>query len=88
MILECLKKCLDNFNGHNIEIITHLLETSGKYLIKMEESKLKFNNLLDFLWRMKESNFGSLFITYTIEENISSKAMTNLESAYYLCRAP
>jgi regulator of nonsense transcripts 2 len=55
IILECLKKCLDNFNGHNIEIITHLLETCGKYLTKVEDSKLKFNNLLDYLWRMKES---------------------------------
>lgn len=55
IVLECFKKCLDDFHGHNIEIITNLLETCGKYLLRMEESKLKFNNLLDQLWRFKES---------------------------------
>ena len=75
-MLECLKKCIDDFHGHNIEIITNLLETCGKYLIKVEESKLKFTTLLDILWRLKD------------RENISTKALQNLENAYYQCRAP
>lgn len=55
LILECLKKCLDEFHAHNIEIITNLLDTCGKYLSRLEETQLKFNNLLDFLQRLKES---------------------------------
>ena len=33
-ILECLKKCLDDFHAHNVEIISNLLETCGKYLAR------------------------------------------------------
>eukprot|EP00347_Sterkiella_histriomuscorum_P001333 403372435 len=75
-ILECLKKCLDDFHGHNVEIITNLLETCGKYLSKLEETQLKFNNLIEFLQRLKE------------KENISSKQLANLESALLQCRGP
>lgn len=48
-ILEYYKMCLDNFQGHNIDIITQILECAGKFLGRVEESKLKFNNLLNHL---------------------------------------
>jgi regulator of nonsense transcripts 2 len=88
VVLECLKKCLDEFHGHHIEIITHLLECCGKYLVKMEDSKLKFNNLLDFLQRLKESNktltYPNPLPNYlSIEENINTKAMASLDNAYF-----
>jgi regulator of nonsense transcripts 2 len=38
VILECLKKCLDDFHAHNIEIITNILDTCGKYLSRLEET--------------------------------------------------
>lgn len=62
IILECLKKCLDDFHPHNIEIIIHLLDTCGKYLARAtsesdggQSTVLKFNNLLELLLRLKES---------------------------------
>ena len=57
IVLECLKKCLDDFHPHNIEILIHLLETCGKYLARAgeEPALLKFSNLLDILARLKES---------------------------------
>ena len=55
VVLECLKKCLDDFHGHNVEIIINLLESCGKYLCRVEESSLKFANLLEILQRFKES---------------------------------
>lgn len=56
IILECLKKCLDDFHAHNIEIIINLLETCGKYLYRSDESiSIKFQNLLEILQRYKES---------------------------------
>jgi regulator of nonsense transcripts 2 len=56
VVFECLKKCLDDFNTHNIELTIHLLETCGKFLSRGEpEAVLKFNNLLEILSRLKES---------------------------------
>jgi regulator of nonsense transcripts 2 len=56
VVLECLKKCLDDFNTHNIELTIHLLNTCGIFLSRGDpESVLKFNNLLGILQRLKES---------------------------------
>ena len=56
VVLECLKKCLDDFHPHNIEIVIHLLDTCGKFLARaQDESVAKFTNLLDILGRLKES---------------------------------
>lgn len=56
VVLECLKKCLDDFNTHNIELTIHLLDTCGRFLSRGEaEAVLKFNNLLEILSRLKES---------------------------------
>jgi hypothetical protein len=65
-----------------------VLECCGKYLVKMEDSKLKFNNLLDFLQRLKESNktltYPNPLPNYlSIEENINTKAMASLDNAYF-----
>lgn len=57
--LECLKTCLDSFQGHNVEIVAHFLEGCGRFLARLEESRLKFNTLLEFLLRLKESKLKS-----------------------------
>ncbi len=55
IVLECLKKCLDDFNAHNIELTYHLLDTCGIYLSRAssndssDSSILKFKNLLEIL---------------------------------------
>jgi len=81
-MLECLKKCLDDFHVHNIEIIINLLDTCGKYLSKLDEVHLKFHHLLDYLQRLKESKF----VFTSAEENISGKLLANLESAIQTSR--
>ncbi len=85
-VLECLKKCLDDFNAHNIELTYHLLDTCGIYLSRAtssdsgDSSILKFKNLLEILQRRKDSKFSS-FIEYFLDDNISSKSLINLETA-------
>ena len=56
LALECLSKCLESFIGHNLELISNLLETCGPFLTKIKDESvtLKINNLLDILWRLKE----------------------------------
>jgi len=54
--LECLKKCMDDFIGHNLELISNLLEACGPFLMRSKDSSvsLKINNMLDITWRLKE----------------------------------
>jgi regulator of nonsense transcripts 2 len=83
-VLECLKKCLDDFHAHNVEIIINLLDTCGKFLSRASDESgsvvVKFNNLIDILQRLKESK-ATLKFTFLTEENISSKSLGNLETA-------
>lgn len=76
LALECLNQCLDTFIGHNLELISNLLEVCGPYLTryKDESISLKINNMLDIMWRLKE------------KDTLPQKQMYNLEGAYYMCR--
>ena len=74
--LDCLKVCLDNFLGANIDLVSNFLETCGPFLTNQRDDTIsrRINNLLDYMWRLKE------------KETISSMQTNNLESAYYMCR--
>ena len=74
--MDCLKKCLDNFIGTNIDLVSNLLETAGPFLVNSldEAVRLRVQNLLDYMWRLKE------------KETMSSMQSNSLESSYYLCR--
>jgi hypothetical protein len=70
--LECLKVLVDNFIGHNIELISSLMETCGPYLLKTTPAK--FNSLLDLIWRLKE------------KETLPTNLAQCIEEAYQVCR--
>jgi len=75
-LIENLKQCLDNFHGQNIEIICNLLESCGRFLLNtLDQANLtKLNDLIDLMWRLKE------------KEKISSRQMSSIEQAYFMCR--
>ena len=54
--MDCLKKCLDNFIGTNIDLVSNLLETVGPFLVNSldEAVQLRIQNLLDYMWRLKK----------------------------------
>ena len=62
--------------GTNIDLVSNLIETCGPFLVNSRDESVtrRINNLLDYMWRLKE------------KETISSMQTNNLVSAYYLCR--
>ena len=54
--LDCLKTCLSDFIGHNIELISNFIEACGPFMAKNLDSEIstRFNSLLDMTWRLKE----------------------------------
>jgi len=74
--LDCLKKCLDDFLGTNIDLVGNFVETAGPFFVNStdEAVRKRIQNLLDYMWRLKE------------KEPMSSMQSNSLESAYYLCR--
>ena len=74
---------LEKFNGQNIDIACHFLESCGRYLFtvlqfgedtaSLDDFK-RFNESLELMWRLKE------------KERVSSNQLANIEQAYYMCR--
>lgn len=62
--------------GTNIDLVGNFIETCGPFLVNSRDENVarRINNLLDYMWRLKE------------KETISSMQTNNLESAYYMCR--
>ena len=74
--MDRLKICLDDFMGHNPDLASNFLEACGPFLVSHKDEAVtrRINNLLDFLWRLKEKEF------------LSTMQLNNIESAYFLCR--
>jgi regulator of nonsense transcripts 2 len=63
---------------HNPEILFHLVDTCGRYLMKKEKmegfTKLSFNNMLDKLWEIRSQSI------------LSEISIQYVENAYFYCR--
>jgi regulator of nonsense transcripts 2 len=54
-IFEILKRLIDDFKGHSIDLLCHLIESCGRYLYLNEISHLKFNNFLENLKQLAQT---------------------------------
>ncbi|KAJ9603131.1 mRNA decay protein [Cladophialophora chaetospira] len=55
VIFHCFKVSLDDFSRMNIEIIAHLLENCGRYLLRNPETAPRMTSLLETLNRKKSA---------------------------------
>lgn len=55
VIFHCLKVSLDDFSKMNIEIICHLLESCGRYLLRNPETAPRMRTFLETLQRKKSA---------------------------------
>jgi regulator of nonsense transcripts 2 len=46
VILQCLKRLLEHFSGHNIEVACNLLETCGRFLYKNPDTAQRFTTMV------------------------------------------
>jgi len=75
-IFNCMKLCLEDFLGHNVDIVCHLLETAGVYLSKLPSTHIRLINTIDLMWKVAKT------------KHLSAQAEANIENAYYLCKYP
>ncbi len=54
-IFNCLKRCLEDFLGHNVDIVCHLLETAGVYLAKLPATHIRLHNTIDLMLKVAKS---------------------------------
>jgi len=54
-VLTFLKQCLDDFIGYNVYVACELVETCGRYLLNLPETRVLTSNLLDQMSSLKVS---------------------------------
>ncbi|EGG03325.1 uncharacterized protein MELLADRAFT_90304 [Melampsora larici-populina 98AG31] len=70
-ILHCIKVCVDELTGPNIENLCNLLEGCGRWVLRNERTRDKMTQLLEQMKRKKAS------------QNMDSRQVMMLENAYY-----
>ncbi|KAA8499699.1 Regulator of nonsense transcripts UPF2 [Porphyridium purpureum] len=74
LYFELLNLCLVDFAHHNVDVACHLIETSGKYLLRASETAFRMGNMLDTFWRVQAL------------KNLDIRHSTMVEAAYFGCR--
>lgn len=75
-IFHCIKTCLDDFSGSNIEVLASLLEGCGRYLLRTEETSADMRRMLELLRRKRAA------------ANLDQRQLLLLNNAYYQCNPP
>ena len=55
VILRCLRRCLEDFTGHNIDVACCILESCGRYLFRMKHTHAKIEALMETTMRIKKA---------------------------------
>jgi hypothetical protein len=78
IVLTRFKECLEDLKMHNPEILFHLVDICGRFLMKKEKmegfTKLSFNNMLDKLWEIRSQSI------------LSEISIQYVENSYFYCR--
>lgn len=54
-VLNFLKQCLDDFIGYNVHVVCELVDSCGRWLVNLPETRVRANNLLDHMAHLKNS---------------------------------
>ncbi|PWN50734.1 ARM repeat-containing protein [Violaceomyces palustris] len=76
IIFHCLKVCLDDFSGPNIENVATFLESCGRFLLRSEDSADRMRSMLEMLRRKRAA------------QNLDQRQLLLLDNAYYQCNPP
>ena len=58
--LRCLKRCLDDFTGYNIDVACCLLESCGRYLYRLKHTNSRMSMVMDTIMRIRKAKVNFL----------------------------
>ena len=53
--LRCLRRCMDDFTGGNVDVACCLLESCGRYLYRLPHTNKKLNNIMEIMLRLSKA---------------------------------
>lgn len=57
--LRCLRRCLDDFTGGNVDVACCMLESCGRYLYRLPHTNKKLNNIMETMQRLSKAKVRS-----------------------------
>lgn len=71
--LRCIRRCLDDFNGFNVDVSCCMLESCGRYLYRMKHTNARLTALMDAMIRISKARVsGYLYFSRGIRNYDSS----------------
>ena len=74
--LRCLRRCIQDFSGYNIDIACCLLESCGRYLHRTRHTTAKLANIMETMERIRKA------------KHFDERAVELMKSAFYMVQPP
>lgn len=74
--LRCLRRCLDDFSGCNIDVACCLLESCGRFLYRTKHTVANLNALMDTMMRISKN------------KNLDERYQSLIDSAFFMVKPP
>ncbi|KAL3922487.1 MAG: hypothetical protein SGILL_002183 [Bacillariaceae sp.] len=74
--IRCLRRCLDDFTGGNVDVACSLLESCGRYLYRLPHTNKKLTNIMDTMVRLSKA------------KRLDERSLALLNSALYTVKPP
>jgi regulator of nonsense transcripts 2 len=68
---RCLRRCLDDFTGGNVDVACCILESCGRYLFRLKHTNAKLTTLMDTMMRLSKVKVSMLAVLSLCFEMIS-----------------
>jgi regulator of nonsense transcripts 2 len=60
VFLRCLKRCLEDFTGNNVDVACCLLESSGRYLYRTPHTSARLTALMETITRLSKAKVRNM----------------------------
>jgi regulator of nonsense transcripts 2 len=74
--LRCLRRCVQDFSGNNIDIACCLLESCGRFLHKTNHTTSKLTQIMDTIMRIRKAR------------HFDERSIEMIKSAFYMVKPP
>jgi regulator of nonsense transcripts 2 len=76
VVFRCLRRCLDDFSGFNIDVACCILESCGRYLYRTQHTASGLNTLMDTMMRLSKT------------KNLDERYQSLISSAFFMVKPP
>lgn len=76
IFLRCMRRCLDDFTGNNVDIACSLMESCGRFLFKLKPTSTKVTGLMEAMNRLGKA------------KNLDERQGSLIKAAFYSVKPP